>query len=257
MNNWTREETIVAFNVYCKIPFKSSRSTHPLIVEYANLLGRSASALNMKVGNFGRLDPDLRKTGVTGLAHGAKVEEDVWREFYGDPDALAYESEKIVARLVGRDVEQIMGMEGERMPVGGERMALVRRRVNQSFFRQAVMSAYNFRCCISGIEVPELVEACHIVGWADAAVSRTNPKNGLCLNAFFHKAYDNFLLGITPDLKVVLTEELVGNATETSFRDYLRGLEGRSVILPDRFFPQRELLEVHHDMFLRRHRGTA
>ena len=24
MNKWTREETIVAFNLYCKIPFKSS-----------------------------------------------------------------------------------------------------------------------------------------------------------------------------------------------------------------------------------------
>lgn len=254
MNNWTREETIVAFNVYCKIPFKSSRSTHPLIVEYANLLGRSASALNMKVGNFGRLDPDLREKGVTGLAHGAKVEEEVWSEFYGNPDALAYESEKIVARLMGRGVEEMLGLEeGEGLPVGGERVALVRRRVNQSFFRQAVMSAYNFRCCISGIETPELVEACHIVGWADAAVSRTNPKNGLCLNAFFHKAYDNFLLGITPDLKVVLAEELVEKSTEASFRDYLRGLEGRSVILPDRFFPQRELLEVHYDRFL--HRG--
>ena len=25
MNKWTREETIIAFNAYCKIPFKNSR----------------------------------------------------------------------------------------------------------------------------------------------------------------------------------------------------------------------------------------
>ena len=37
MNEWTREETIVAFNVYCKIPFKSSRKTHPMIIKYAYL----------------------------------------------------------------------------------------------------------------------------------------------------------------------------------------------------------------------------
>lgn len=252
MKNWTREETIVAFNVYCKIPFKSSRSTHPLIVEYANLLGRSASALNMKVGNFGRLDPDLRDKGVTGLAHGAKVEEEVWREFYGNPDSLAYESERIVARLMGRDVEQMAVLEGGGLPEGEERLALVRRRVNQSFFRQAVMSAYNFRCCISGIEAPELVEACHIVGWSEAAASRTNPKNGLCLNPFFHKAYDSLLLGITPDMKIVLSDELVESAAEASFRDYLRGLEGRTVMMPDRFLPLRELLAAHHDRFLRR-----
>ena len=30
MNKWTREETIVAFNLYCKIPFKSSSKTHPM-----------------------------------------------------------------------------------------------------------------------------------------------------------------------------------------------------------------------------------
>ena len=54
VNKWTREETLVAFNVYCKIPFKDSHSTHPMIVEYAKIIGRSPSALNMKMGNLGR-----------------------------------------------------------------------------------------------------------------------------------------------------------------------------------------------------------
>lgn len=52
MNRWTREETIVAFSVYCKIPFKSSSKTHPMIIKYANILGRSPSALNMKVAIY-------------------------------------------------------------------------------------------------------------------------------------------------------------------------------------------------------------
>jgi hypothetical protein len=63
--NWTKEETIVAFNVYCKIPFKSSSKNHPIVIQYANVLGRSPSALNMKIGNFGRLDPELKKQGIT------------------------------------------------------------------------------------------------------------------------------------------------------------------------------------------------
>ncbi|MDR1792187.1 MAG: hypothetical protein LBR36_01890 [Bacteroidales bacterium] len=37
-NNWTKEETIIAFNVYCKIPFKSSSKAgmelRPEIDEY-------------------------------------------------------------------------------------------------------------------------------------------------------------------------------------------------------------------------------
>ena len=59
VNKWTREETIIAFNVYCKIPFKDSKKTHPMIKEYAKIIGRRPSALNMKIGNIGRLDPKL------------------------------------------------------------------------------------------------------------------------------------------------------------------------------------------------------
>ncbi|TGX83898.1 hypothetical protein E5358_01615 [Palleniella muris] len=47
------------------------------------------------------------------------------------------------------------------------------------------MSSYNFHCCISGVAIPELLEACHIINWSDDATQRTNPKNGICLNSFF------------------------------------------------------------------------
>ena len=85
-NNWTKEDTIVAFNVYCKTPFKASNKNNPTIIKYADILGRSSSALNMKVGNFGRLDPELKKQGIVGLAHGSKLEAEVWDEFNGNWD---------------------------------------------------------------------------------------------------------------------------------------------------------------------------
>ena len=96
-NNWTKEETIVAFNVYCKIPFKNSSKTNPTVIKYANIMGRSPSALNMKIGNFGRLDPELKKQGITGLANGSKLEEDVWDEFNDNWEALAFKSEQLIA----------------------------------------------------------------------------------------------------------------------------------------------------------------
>ena len=61
MKNWSREETIVAFNVYCKVPVNKSSKTNPIIIKYANILGRTHSALNMKIGNFGRLENWLMK----------------------------------------------------------------------------------------------------------------------------------------------------------------------------------------------------
>ncbi len=82
IKKWTREETIVAFNVYCKIPFGHLSKTHHMIVEYAKILGRSASALCMKACNIARLDSDLKDRGISGLVHGAKMEEEVWNEFF-------------------------------------------------------------------------------------------------------------------------------------------------------------------------------
>ena len=104
-NNWTREETIIAFNVYCKIPFKSSNKNHPTIIEFAKIIGRSPSALNMKIGNFGRLDPELKKQGIVGLVNGSKLEETIWKEFHENWDKLSYESEKLIAKFQKIDLK--------------------------------------------------------------------------------------------------------------------------------------------------------
>lgn len=93
-SNWSKEETIVAFYVYCIVPFASSSKTNQIIIKYANMLGRTPSALNMKIGNIGRLDPELKKKKITGLTHGAKMEELVWEEFNNDKESLVYEAEK-------------------------------------------------------------------------------------------------------------------------------------------------------------------
>lgn len=220
-----------------------------MIIKYANILGRSPSALNMKIGNIGRLDPDLREKGISGLIHGAKMEEDVWKEFYGNPEKLAFESEKIIAKYSNQDIETSSDIKTDDLPQGIDREAVVRQRVNQSFFRSAVLSAYNFCCCISGVQNSSLLEACHIVNWSQDIKNRTNPKNGLCMNPFFHKAYDKHLISITPDLKIVISDELQQNIKEDSFSCYLKNINGRNILLPDKFLPQKEFLEIHYNQF--------
>ena len=74
------------------------------------MLGRSPSALNMKIGNIGRLDPDLKEKGITGLTHGAKIEKEVWDEFYKNPELLAFESEKLIARFSNQSVEEALNI---------------------------------------------------------------------------------------------------------------------------------------------------
>lgn len=250
MGQWTREETIIAFNLYCKIPFNRSSKTHPLVVKYANIIGRSPSALNMKIGNIGRLDPDLKRQGITGLLHGAKLELEVWNEFYDNPEHLAFESERLIAQFSNQPIEELANIQINDLPQGKEREVVVRQRVNQSFFRAAVMNSYNFRCCISGIQKSELVEACHIVDWSEDEANRTNPRNGLCLNPFFHKAYDKLLISITPDFNIVISDHLIENTDSNDTRAYLSQLNGTKIHLPDRFLPQKDFLEIHHQKFI-------
>ena len=252
VNKWTREETLVAFNVYCKIPFKDSHSTHPMIVEYAKIIGRSPGALNMKIGNLCRLDPKLKERGIVGLSHGAKLEEDVWNEFYANPDKLAYESECQVAKFSKRNIEDTVSVDIENLPQGKERFSVVKQRVNQSFFRSAVMCAYNSKCCISGVGSPELVEACHIVSWSEDSKNRSSLGNRLCMNAFFHKAYDNLLIGITPDFDIVVCKELLDKTDDDPFREYLLSTRNKKLTLPTRFYPKQDFLDHHYQKYLNR-----
>src|SRR6202050_553904 len=55
--DWTRDEHILAFNLYCKIPFGRQHSRAPEIIELAKLLGRSPNSVALKLNNFSRLHP--------------------------------------------------------------------------------------------------------------------------------------------------------------------------------------------------------
>ena len=246
-NNWTREETIIAFNVYCKIPFKSSSKTHPTIIEYANIIGRSPSALNMKVGNFGRLDPKLKKQGITGLVNGAKLEEDVWNEFNGNWDELAFESETLIAKFQNKSIE---GINLDELPKGGDRETVVKTRVNQSFFRSTILSSYNSKCCITGLSIADFLVASHIKPWSIDKENRTNPHNGLCLNSFHDKAFDKGYITVIPDYKVLLSKYFDDYLDDTAINVFFKKYQNHPITLPDRFLPSKVFLDFHyHNIF--------
>lgn len=250
-NNWTKEETIIAFNVYCKVPFKSSSKTNPTIIKYANIIGRSPSALNMKVGNFGRLDPELKKQGITGLVNGSKLEEVVWNEFNGNWDKLAFESEKLIAEFQNKKIEDLDILNLKDLPKGEDREVVIKTRVNQSFFRSTILSSYNLRCCITGLNIPDLLVASHIKPWAKDKENRTNPHNGLCLNSIHDKAFDRGFITITPDYKILLSD-CIKDSNEIAIKEFFIKYDNQSIILPDRFLPSKEFLEYHNNSIFKK-----
>jgi len=247
---WSREETIVAFNLYCKIPFDKVNKFHPEVIKLANLIGRSPSAVGMKIGNIGRLDPELQKAGVVGLRNGAQEEREVWEEFNGNWDALAYESERLL-RAFKKEKESVLDAEVEDipLPIGSDKIQASKVRINQNFFRTAVLAAYANRCCISGIDATQLLIASHIKPWKDSnpQTERTNPRNGLCLCAIYDKAFDVGLITIDSDYKIVLSKLLRDTLPHDVVQDFFLRYDGKTIVLPQRFKPLKESLVWHNE----------
>lgn len=248
--NWTREEHVLAFNLYCKTPFGKMHSTYKPIMELASILGRTNSSVSMKLGNFARLDPTLKARNIKGLSQGAKGEEEVWNEFNNNWEELAFESERILAGLKKQNLEEAFEIPTHRLPTEGkEREAIVKTRVNQNFFRKIILTSYQQKCCITGLSAKELLIASHIIPWSMNDATRINPANGLCLNALHDKAFDRGLLTVLPDFTIKISDKLlsqIDEKTDTSFIPYI----GKSIVLPEKFTPKPEFLEWHnHNVF--------
>ena len=241
--NWTREEEIIVFNLYCKIPFKNSSKNHPEVIKIANLINRTPSSVNMKIGNFGSFDPYLKAQGIVGLSNASKLDKEVWDEFNNNWEKLVYESEKLLYKYSSKANSDII------IPEGEERIVEAKQRVNQKFFRHAVLASYNNCCCITGLSNKELLIASHIKPWKNSNPSeKTNPRNGICLNALHDKAFDkgyitvdkNYIIHISNDIRDVFCGETVNI--------YFKKYNNTKIMLPDKFLPAADFLTYHNDV---------
>lgn len=242
---WTKEEEILALYAYCNIPFNKASNTTPLIVRIAQRIARTPASVKMKIGNFGAFDPQLKARGITGLTNVAKLDAEVWNMYYGHWDKLATDAASIIARISTEGISEI----APDLPLGTTITATVQRRIHQDFFRNVVLSSYNNTCCISGITEPRLLEACHIVSWAENEAIRTDPTNGLCMNPLFHRAYDQFLISISADFILKISDSLLDQVADTKFQNYLLAKNNSTILLPDRFVPSRDYLDQHHQKY--------
>lgn len=246
--SWTRDEEIIVFNLYCKIPFQSSSKNNPEVIKIANLIGRTPSAVNMKIGNFGSFDENLASKNIVGLTHSSRLDKEIWEEFNNNWDELAFESERLIAEFKGEDVVQMAGNEIS-LPVGITKEVTVKQRVNQTFFRNAVLSSYNSACCITGLSNRQILIASHIKPWKDSDErEKTNPSNGLCLNALHDKAFDKGFITIDKNKKLHISNDISDVFDGASVDKFFKEYEGQQIRLPDKFLPDENFLEYHNDM---------
>ncbi len=246
---WTREELILALNLYLKLEFGKLHSGTPQIIGLADLIGRTPGSIAMRLNNFASVDPYHQQRGIRGLPGGIKQVEPIWNEFINHKDELLFESERILAQREHVAIEDKFSdlLKGTEHLKGEYKTREVKTRVNQNVFRQIVLANYSTKCAITGIDIPDLLVASHIIPWAKKEEERLNPENGICLSALYDRAYDKGYIGITEKFEILLSGDLKKKHKADYHEKYFASLAGSKIILPKKYCPNKDFLQFHMD----------
>lgn len=248
-NLWTKEELILAFNLYLKTPFGKMHSTNKDVIHLANLIGRTPNSIALRLVNFASVDPVLKARGIKGMDGGSKIVQPIWDEFFHNQEELVFLSEKILARKENSTIEnKYQDLLFDIKDLKGETVTReVKTRVNQSVFRQMVLANYTTKCAITGIDIPELLLASHIIPWSQNEKERLNPENGICLSALYDKAFDKGLIGINQKHEILLSTSLKTKKETSFFKNHFAPIENQKITEPKKYLPRKEFLEFHLD----------
>lgn len=259
--SWTRDELLVALNLYHKLTFGQMHARHPAIMDFAKKIGRGANSLAMKLCNLASLDPALKMRGIRGLSGASALDRSIWTEFHANLDEAAPASEEAFRKLFdaddGSEVE-VTPKEGVLLrkgpPTGPtETRATVKARRGQEYFRQAVLNNFSGRCGVTGLAVRELLIASHILPWGTHEEERLNVRNGLCLSRLHDAAFDLGLITFDGEFRLVMSAQLKSEVAQRVVAESFAAYEGQSLRLgKDAVLPDETFLAVHRTEIFKR-----
>lgn len=133
---------------------------------------------------------------------------------------------------------------------GEDIISETKRRKGQEYFRRMILANYGFRCALTGIDIPQLLLASHIIPWRDISHKneRLNPCNGICLSALYDKAFDEGLITISPDnYTIILSSDLREHESQEYYNRHFGCIDGRHIFTPDNYKPSKDFLAYHRD----------
>ncbi|MDR2850226.1 MAG: HNH endonuclease, partial [Verrucomicrobiota bacterium] len=172
-------------------------------------------------------------------------DKQIWDEFHANWKNLTLECEE----LLNKKMKNTMPYEDETQAesyTGKTVETITHQRVGQNFFRKAILSSYQSTCCMSGIAIPQLLVASHIVPWAKSEEQRLNPRNGLCLSAIHDKAFDKGLITVLPDMTIKISN-IVLIERDNEILAIIADLNNKKVTSPEKFAPLPEFLKWHNE----------
>jgi putative restriction endonuclease len=123
-------------------------------------------------------------------------------------------------------------------------------RLHQARFRGRVVPAYSSQCAICQLKELRLLDAAHILSDTLEAGEPTI-QNGLSLCAIHHRAFDQSLVGVSPDYVVYVSRRLLEDE-DGPMLDLLKGFHELPLVVPKRVVdrPDRERLDMRFARFV-------
>ncbi|MDD5209841.1 MAG: HNH endonuclease [Elusimicrobiales bacterium] len=174
----------------------------------------------------------------------AGYESELWG-VYNAPGISASELSRKLSDKEINGAKLILPGDGQK---GEDALRQVKTRINQGFFRKMILNNYDTQCCITGLNIPDVLRASHIVAWAEDEENRLNPANGLCLSATYDTAFDRFLITFDENYRMLLHPRLEKYYSNRAFQDVFKSYEGRQLTMPKRFVPSQKFLDIHRKM---------
>ncbi|MGL5018579.1 MAG: HNH endonuclease [Luteolibacter sp.] len=240
-NRWTRDQLLIVLNLYHKLRFGQFDQRQPVIIDLANRIGRTPSAVAMKLSNLASLDPVLQLRGIVGLPGASNLDRTVWEEFQQNPaelvplsqerfDALFTESETETTEVIpGTGICRIA-----RPPSGETEVTRpAKQRRGQDYFREIVLNNYGNRCALTGLPVRDLLIASHILPWSGHEAERLNVRNGIALNRLHDAAFDQGLISFDEELRLILSTKIRSYLPHIEIQAQFEAFENCHISLPD------------------------
>ncbi len=180
--------------------------------------------------------------GRKGLSGASNADKKMWEEMRSNWEDFTIEASKALNQALTDETGDLPDTENY---VGETRAVKVKVRIGQNFFRKSVLSSYNNTCCISGLSIPKLLVASHIVPWRIDASNRLNPSNGLCLSVLHDKAFDIGMITIQDDMTIKTSKTIA--SLDRFYEATIKTYEGREIGRPDKFQPALDFLEYHRE----------
>jgi hypothetical protein len=253
-NRWTRDQLLIVLNLYHKLRFGQFDQRQPVIIDLAKRIGRTPSAVAMKLSNLASLDPSLKLRGIEGLKGASNLDRELWNEFHENPAELIPLSQEHFDALFVQDDDETTevisgaGIRRVKRPPSGETetMRPTKQRRGQDYFRDIVLNNYGNRCALTGLPIRALLVASHILPWRSHELERLNVRNGISLNRLHDSAFDQHLISFQPDLTLILSNRLRSYLPEQEIIRQFESFEGKDLQIPeDGLSPEESFLETH------------